>query len=338
VSFSGFASIFGLLGLLSLPIIFILHLLRERSKRHVVSSLSLWSFLEVEVRGSLPKRIPLTWLLVLHLLIAALLSFACSQPKVVMATKVKQARHMVVLLDVSESMLAHDVLPSRLDQAKLEADSLLGGLGPKDIATIVTFGGKTHWIGDTRQTSLQDIFTQISSIEAGEIGNNLEDALASSVSVLDQSLPAELHVLTDAAFAEPNFVEGSTYSIKWHLYGRSKSNQAVLGISTAPGGNSHGSDEIQVLARFGNFSDQSVQRVATLLADGKPVDSMPLQMEADSTIAQVWTVFGRPSSLTAKLVGGDDLPQDDSASLGMFYGDKVKVALVTENPYPLDRP
>ena len=69
------------LGLLTLPAILLLHLLRERSKRQPISSLELWRWLEKELRGPRLRRLPVTWVLLLQLLAALGLNLALSRPQ-----------------------------------------------------------------------------------------------------------------------------------------------------------------------------------------------------------------------------------------------------------------
>jgi hypothetical protein len=191
----------GLLRLLSLPLIVALHLLRERRNQRVVSHLGLWDFLEQEVRGAKPQRIPLTWLLVLDLGAALLLSLAFARPQIEWQTPARNARHVVILIDVSSSMLAQDVLPDRFGRARLEASALLNRLGPRDVATILTFGERSHWIADTRQEGLQEMLAKVTALQAGETGHALALALAQGRSAVQEGLQAEFYIFTDGAFA-----------------------------------------------------------------------------------------------------------------------------------------
>ena len=73
----------GLLALLTLPIILILHLLRERRRRMAVPSLLHWQNLPRKREGERIRRLPLTLLLLLHLLVAALIGLALGRPQLV---------------------------------------------------------------------------------------------------------------------------------------------------------------------------------------------------------------------------------------------------------------
>lgn len=332
MSFGGFTNPIGLMGLASLPIVLALHLLRERRRQFRVSSLSLWSFLEAEVRGSLPRRIPITWLLILDFLIAILLSLAWARPHLMLMTKNREALHLVVLLDVSSSMRAQDIFPSRFSQAKAEAISLLSGLGPRDIATVVTFGSSPHWIGDTRDMPLQKLLALLNNLEAGETGNELSSALALALSVIPPQSLVEVHILTDASYSNPD-INSNQYSIIWHLYGEDTPNQAVINISNLQ----VSENQSQVFARIANYSNQHASRAVSFLVDNNPLDTTIMKFAPNSIISQTWTVSGIPSSVSVMLSRGDHQPEDDVASLGFHSGKEISVALVAEEPSPLDR-
>ncbi|NJN65736.1 MAG: VWA domain-containing protein, partial [Chloroflexaceae bacterium] len=71
----------GLLALLALPIILWLHLRRQRQRRVIVPSLLLWQALQHQSLAQRRKWLPLTILLLLHLLVAALLGVALAHPQ-----------------------------------------------------------------------------------------------------------------------------------------------------------------------------------------------------------------------------------------------------------------
>ena len=331
MNFLGFANLLGFLGLLSLPVILTLHLFRERSNQFIVSSLSLWKFLDDEVRGSRFSRIPITWLLIVDLLIALLLSFAWAQPMVSMNSRTNEAHHLIFLIDISTSMQASDVLPDRLSQSKSQLISMLGNLGPSDIATVVTFGKYPHWIGDTREMGLQELTDEITGLQAGGTGHALEESLVLAMSSLDSQLPNEIHIFTDASYPEPDF-EFEDFPIRWHVLGKETSNQAVLDISVEE----INEEEYQVYSQVGNFGNYPVDQLITLLADGIPVDSTAIRMDPESAVSQIWTVSGRPTSVSV-MVSSDKLHEDNIASVGLQHTEVVRVGLVTNEPDPIDR-
>ncbi len=313
-----------LLGLLALPVIFALHLLRARRVRYTISSLSLWSFLEEEVRGSVAHRIPTGWLLVLDLLAALFITLAWAGPQIPRPVLAQPPRQLALLLDVSTSMNASDTTPSRFELARAAVLEELRGLRGRDTAVVIAFGAHTRLIGDTRQIGLDELVARVQAIKAGETGSNLREALSSAYALR----PTETLVFTDGAFP-PVEADG----VRWRQFGRQGENQAVLDLSAgmSPAG------ETEVFARVVNFGARSARRAAILLVDGQPYDQVTLQLEPGAEITRAWRIPGQPGLLTLKLDGRDDLTDDDQASLGLTRQAEVRIALVTDQPAPLDR-
>jgi Ca-activated chloride channel family protein len=317
----------GFLGLLSLPIILALHLFRERKRSYTVSSLSLWNFLDIEVHGSRFRKIPVSWLLFLDLLIAILFSLALTRPTIALALPTRNARNVIILLDRTSSMLARDVLPDRFTQAKIQVTGVLNSLGPKDVATVLAFGAKPEEIGDTRFDNLQTILKNLDTLQAGETGNVFTETLALGTAALAPGIPAQFQVYSDGDFTY-SLPENFRYPIHWYKIGNSTNNQAVLSISSL----AYQQSRFQVFARLANFDQQPSKRVVTLLANNAPIDSTTIEIPASSQIAQVWDLVGSPDYVTVSLLGDDVLKEDDSASIGVRSINKVRVLWVNGIP------
>ena len=95
-----------LLGLLTWPVILILHLLRNRREQLPISSLRLWRDLQQKKHGVLPRSIPLSVMLLLQLLIALALTLGLAQP--VFSFLLDQPRQTIFILDTTTSMTAED--------------------------------------------------------------------------------------------------------------------------------------------------------------------------------------------------------------------------------------
>ena len=336
---------FALLGLLTLPAIITLHALRARSERYVVSSLSLWSFLDAQISGVRVRRIPITWLLLIDLLIATFLTLALAQPQLALTRAIPNSRHIIVLLDVSTSMAATDtstgdisplsagLSPTRFARAQSDAADLLRTLTPLDTATLITFGASAQTVDDTRISNTQSLISNLQSLSPGETGSALSAALALANASRDPNLPLEIHLFTDAAFTFPPSLLSYFSSLILHPYGASSNNQSLLTLAPSP----LSAQKLQLFARFANFAAQPVTRRATLLADSNPVTTVELTLNAHSTLPYTWDIVGNPIRLTVQLEGSDDLPADDSASLGLNTPPVLNVALIATNPDPVDR-
>jgi hypothetical protein len=322
----------GLLGLVVLPVIVLLHLKRERSKRVIVSNIEFWSFLDVQLRGNIPRRIPFSLLLILDLLIAFLLSLILAQPQVNIESQIKIAKHMIILVDVSTSMLADDVSPSRFAAAQSETLRFLSSMDERDVATVISFGDEVHRVGDTREIGIEELTARINQLKVGGRSNLLESALAIAVSEAEEQLPVEIHVLSDCAFPEPMIME-SGFPVEWHRMGTPSANQAVLDVSARRVGD----NQLQVFGVIANFGDEDISTMVMLLADGTNVSPSDLVIQPNSKITRVWNITGQPSTLSVSLLGNDILSADDHATVGVSAEREVSVALVAEEPAPIDR-
>src|ERR1700676_1223509 len=124
---------------LTLPAIVALYFLRIRRPTRIVPALNLWPDQIRDRQANVPwQRLRFSWLLLLQLLGAAILVAAAVQPA--LSAETSLALHSVVLLDVSASMQARDVTPSRLDEAKREIGTLIDQMGPQDRMTLLAVG------------------------------------------------------------------------------------------------------------------------------------------------------------------------------------------------------
>src|ERR1700692_339720 len=128
---------------LTLPAIVALYFLRIRRPTRIVPALNLGAEQIRDRQANVPwQRLRFSWLLLLQLLAAAVLVAAAVQPGLSAVTSLE--RPSVVLLDVSASMQARDVQPSRLEEAKREIGSIIDQLGPQDRMTLVAVGPATR--------------------------------------------------------------------------------------------------------------------------------------------------------------------------------------------------
>jgi len=328
---------FGLIGLLSLPVILSFHLLRERQRRTIVSHLKLWSFLDSEVRGPRARRIPITWILLLDLLIATLISLAWSQPQVSVLLPAFRQKHLVILLDISSSMRTMDGPVSRFDRAKADAIKLMDSRGARDPVTIVSFGQRASIVADSRTDNALQLQEKITGLKAGETGYSLQDALALAQSSLDKLLPAEIHIITDGAFPGEELIDFDeiAYPMLWKMVGTALDNQAVIEINATQ------IDEgrLQIFTRFVNFGSSPVSRLATLLIDGRPIDQNMIELPPETSVPRVWQTTIQPSEnpvqVMVNLEGTDPFREDDRAVIGLQSGGITQVALVSDNPSTL---
>lgn len=335
----------GLLGLALLPLIVLLHLLRERSRRARVSSLDLWRWLEKEVRGPRLRRIPLSLILLLHLLAALLLTAAVTQPQLAINVPFGQAARLILVVDTTTSMGAAATGltlgdGSRLAQAQAHAAALLAGLGATDSAVLITAGPRAQQIEDTALAGtpaqgLASVRGAVAALRAAGAGNDWAGALALAAAATLPGHANRIVILTDGAFAFPAHLEALAVpaSVEWRLVGGPLSNQAVVTLAARPSA----SGAVQVFARLANFSDVTANKTITLLSDSQVRDEFQLLLDASQVTGQAWTMPPGAASVEVRLSGGDALPADDQAALGVAGALPIDVLLVADAPAVVQR-
>src|SRR5215216_6405068 len=104
-----------LAGLLFLPVVLAMYLLKLRRNEQVVPSTLLWHKLLTDVEANAPwQRLRRSLLLLLQLLLVALLAVLAARP--FLERPAGLAGDVVIVIDTSASMGATDVPPTRLDE------------------------------------------------------------------------------------------------------------------------------------------------------------------------------------------------------------------------------
>ena len=316
----------GLLGLLSLPVIVLLHVLHARNRRAVVPTLALWRWLEREVRGPRMRLPPLSAVLLLQLSAAALLSLALARPRLDFLAGPATAERLVLVVDTSTSMSATDAAPSRLARAQAQAAVLLAGLGEGDSAALVSAGPQPQLLADTRQVGGAGVLAALTGLSAAGVGQDWGGALALAAAATLPEHHNRLVIYTDGAFTFPPALAAADYAatVEWVRVGGPQDNQAVITLAARP----TGSGGSQLFARLANFAERGVDRTVTLLTDGVVFETHQLRLSAAGTVGQVWTLPPGITTVEVRLSGGDALPADDRAALGVLGARPVAARLV----------
>lgn len=235
----------GLLGLLTLPIIVLLHLLRERQRRVAVPSLLLWQNIPQTPDGVRSRKLPLTLLLLLQLLIALMAGLALSRPQI-LGISGRGAQHTAIVIDTSASMLAGDGVGTRFDAARDAARAAVGGLSSGDKLTIVTAGPNARVVASGGAGDAAALLAAIDGLAAGGVGTQLDAALTLAEAALDPQLSRRVLLLTDGAIVGATPRELSV-PVEVQTIGASAANRAVVALAARPWGG-----EIRVYSRVSN--------------------------------------------------------------------------------------
>jgi hypothetical protein len=140
-----------------------LYLLKLRRRDFVVPSVFLWRRAVQDVQANAPfQRLRANLLLLLQLLALACLVAGLAGPYI-MARRLG-GRSAIIVLDASASMKATDARGSRFDEAKRQAEQIVGGMGRRDEAALLICGASAQ----TAVSFSGDRHRLISAIRAAE--------------------------------------------------------------------------------------------------------------------------------------------------------------------------
>ena len=334
-----------LAGLVGLPLLAGIYLLRTRYRRQVVSALFLWSAVAQASGGGRKRSRMQAWLpLLLELLALLLLVLAAAGPRVLAAG---HRVPVVVVVDDSFSMQAVNadgvsVRDAALDQAAAE----LAGLGRFSVAAVLAGPTPTRLAASARTPA--ELREALSAWTPAETSADLDAALALARETGGPD--ARLIVLTDQPrTADEDGPEGprSADATRWIATGAAGDNAAVvLAVRSA-----EGADADSLLAEVTRFSAEAgaVDRPVRVAVEVEVPGAEPDAPPAGWTVFQESTVplgpgaterfrVELPASAAERAVrvrvamAGDRLPADDAAVLAAGRRPAVAAASVVADP------
>ena len=217
-----------LLGLLFIPAVIAMYMLKLRRDEAVVPSTLLWTRLLTDVEANAPwQRLRRSLLLLLQLLLVLILVLLAARP--FLERPAGLARDIILVVDTSASMGATDVLPNRLEGAKSAAIEALKEL-PTGGKVSVIAAERTARIVANETTDLGRVRQAITSLEPTSTTGDLGDALELASKLARRSGDAQILVATDGALASTPTTEVDA-PISVLPIGRDRRNQAIVALA-----------------------------------------------------------------------------------------------------------
>ncbi len=195
-----------LLGLLTVPVILLLHLLRNRRAQINIPSLRLWRGLERKKQGGMPRQIPLSLMLLLQLIVAVALTLGLARPA--MSFLLARPQQTIFILDMTTSMTAEDVSTvgstgqiRRFEAARQVIQDRLQAMGEADTFGIISLDPQPQILltGDSEQRVQARL--ALDNLVPGATGFDLPAALTLANSLIDDSdREHQIIVLTDGNY------------------------------------------------------------------------------------------------------------------------------------------
>jgi hypothetical protein len=267
---------------LSVPIL-LLYMLKLRRRDVLVSSTLLWQQLLRDREANAPwQKLRRNLLLLLQLLGLALMTLALARPA--LPTETVVSGNVVLLIDVSASMQARDVAPSRFEAARAAALELVAELGAGDAVTLIAVGPQVELLAQAERDPgrLRRTLEQLTpTAGAADWASALALAGASTGGVPD----AEILLISDGALpAELPAVSGRLRLID---VSGSEHNVALTALATRRG--ERGPQAFLVATNYGS---NEVTPLVEVHVDGALFDARRLSIPADD--AATWTLTDLP--------------------------------------------
>lgn len=280
-----FVAPLALLGLLFIPAVVVMYLLKLRRDETVVSSTLLWQRLVADVEANAPwQRLRRSLLLLLQLLLVLLLAALAARP--FLERPAGLARDLVMVIDTSASMGATDVSPDRLTAAIQAAIDALRDLPAGGKVSIVA-AGRTARVVVNATTDLGRVRAALEGLRVSPATGDLGDALVLADALASRSGDAEILVATDGALAIPPTTR-LEHTVKVLQVGREGRNQAIVALAVRQGASGVSRS---VFVSVANLDLGTAQRRLQVFGDGVLLEARDLlldpQTRAEATIDDI---------------------------------------------------
>jgi hypothetical protein len=228
------------------------------------------------------RRLDFITLFILRTLMLLLLALLFAQPFIRRSTPAQRGERLtVVAVDRSFSMRTTEGGTSRMELAKREAASVLGGVGTGAKAQVVALSGTLEAM--TQQVSdPSELRAAVSAIKEGDSRADF-GVLARYLRTLREQadIPLEVHVISDLqksamppGFTDLRLDDGTKLVL--HPIGKMQPNWSVEGVNAPQ--RIYDTKTVHVTATIAGFNAPAATRNVTLLLNGKTVGSKQVQV------------------------------------------------------------
>jgi Ca-activated chloride channel family protein len=256
------------LSVLAVPIV-AMYVLKLRRQQRPVSSTLLWRRALDDVQANAPwQRLRTTMLLLLQLLTLAALVLALACPAYSHAEAF--AGDLVVIVDQSYEMQAHDVAPSRFAVALAHVHNLARELGSGNVMSVIGMGAEPHLV--IAQSDDQGAIAHaIDELHVGVSPPNFLSALSLAASLARSGQNTRIVVLTSRDSGIDGLPIGLPYSVEIVRIGGQLHDLGITAFSAA-----HVGVHTVAVLRVSNFGTQTTHSDLQLFVGEGSISKEPL--------------------------------------------------------------
>ena len=299
------------LSVLAVPIV-LLYVLKLRRQEHVMPSTFLWRRLLEDVQANAPwQRLRFNILLLLQLLALAALILSLSRPAYSRSHVI--AGDLVVIVDESYGMQAHDVTPSRFAAALARAHNLASELGSGNVMSVIGMSALPH-LAIAESGDQGAIGRAIDSLRVGVDQPNFLEALSLAASLARAGQNTQVVVLTSRDSGVASLPLAVAFPVDIVRIGGQLHDLGITAFSASQPGHGGPGSAVDAVARVSNFGSQTARSDLELRADGHLIDVRPLTVKGHQEQNLFWTDLPvGVQRLQLRLTHPDDVGTDKSA-------------------------
>ena len=289
-------------------LIALLYLWNFAPGRHEVATFWLWQ--RALARRPAWFRLRFWLSLAAQIVILLLLVAALAEPY--WKAAVAGRRSLVLILDVSASMSATDVKPTRLAAAQAEAQRIVQGLQPGEQMAILSAGSVVRtlcrWTDEP-----ENLQAKIVRVLPTDGTTRMTDAVELARRLLEGRQNPKIVLLTDGCFPEAAAL-AKDEQVYLKRFGQGGRNLAITHLAARP--DPLNPRQQLVLIETANHSDNASECRLQVAAEGGRAQTTTVKLAAGAVTQTVLSIAAEKSGvLTAQLTANDDLAADNTAHL-----------------------
>ena len=313
----------GLLGLIGVPVVILIYILKNKYNEQTVPSTYLWILSERFFK----RRNPLSGLtgvisLILQILTVIFVSLAIARPVFVVP---ESANEYCFILDCSGSMqMTDNGNRTRFELAKDEITSLINEAGGGSSYTLVCANAESGAVYE-RLTDKKLALELLSSVECTDGMIEEGDALAVAQNYYDENRSFRTYFLTDKAYSEHNGITVVNFATE---------NAQNYSLSDAEGTLFGGI--LTVNSKLTSHTTDAVVSVELYINDSaKPADKLDVSVSAGETVeVELSAAIESYDSFSVVIVNEDDLAADNRlVSYNQKSESSYDVLVVSKTPF-----
>ena len=312
----------GLVGLVLIPVLILIYIIKNKYTEKTVSSTYLWTLSERFIKRRIPiNRIVGLISLILQILAVIIISFCLTQPSLIIPAA---ANDYCFILDGTGSMSTRTGESTRFDEGKKKIAEIIDGSMKGSSFSLVYIGGDTERIYE-KYTDKQRALSLLDDLKVSSDAAGFEDALGIAQGYFNDNPSLLTYLVTDKSF------EG-TENIELLDVSSQNDNYAVSGLSYVL--------KDGALNISGNVVSYESDKTLTvnLYLDGEqtPFDSMQVSVTALEAAPFTFVCEGRTECKSARAVisESDNLPEDNEAIIfNIDYENSSRTLLVSDSPF-----